>query len=282
MNSTRTNKGHAIVTGANGGMGKEICKSLLSAGYTLTMVCRPRKAKCPFYDYLLQQYGPQRVTKAEMDLASTESIRHAASQIVGNNKPVDILINNAGMMGWKPETTAEGYEIHSMVNCMGPMLFTRLLLPVFHKGTRIVNTVSVTIWIGKYRDSFPYSSGKFNRFKYYSDSKLILQLLSLRLAKEWEEKGITVNTSDPGIVNTPIIQLHNWLDPISDAIYRPLIRTPQKGAETTVFLALDQSVKGKTGALYKNCKPKKLKRIAHHPAISKAWDTFESLFAPII
>ena len=83
---------------------------------------------------------------------------------------------------------------------------------------------------------------------------------------------------DPGIVDTKIIQLHNnLLDRLCDLIYRPLIRSPKEGADTGIFLALDSSVEGKTGGLYKNRRQKKIKRFIRHKDADRVWRIMENM-----
>lgn len=271
-------KGRAIVTGANGGMGQIFCRSLLEAGYKVAMISRPQIPTSDFYKEMVRTYGEERVSLYRMDLSDISSIKGVVKQLIDEAEPIDILINNAGMMGWKPQVAKNGFEMHNMVNCFGPMFFTKSLYPLLHKGSRVINTVSVTVWIGKIRDSFPYPPKRFNRFERYSDSKLALQLLSLRLADEWKTDNIAVNTMDPGIVDTKIIQLHNnLLDRLCDMIYRPLIKTPEEGAETGLFLALDPSVEGKTGGLYKNRRQKKINRFTRHKDADKVWEILENM-----
>lgn len=266
----------AIVTGANGSMGMEICKALLDKGMHVIMTCKPGTLSDDFRDEMIGRYGEQ-VSFLLFDLASFDSIRKAAIEVISSGEPVDIIVNNAGMMGWTPQVAENGLEMHNMVNCYGPMLFTRLIAPAMHTGTRVVNTVSVAMWIGKISDEFPYPPRRFNRITRYSDSKLAFQLLSLRLAEEWQDKGITVNTSDPGIVDTPLIKLHSWVDKLTDIFFRPLIHTPRQGATTAIFLALDETVEGKSGRLYCNRKPKSLKNLSHHQAIPKLWNKLNDL-----
>ncbi|MDO4755579.1 MAG: SDR family NAD(P)-dependent oxidoreductase, partial [Parabacteroides sp.] len=96
-------------------------------------------------------------------------------------------------------------------------------------------------------------SGYFFRIPVYGNSKLALHLFTQELADRIQEKGITVNASDPGIVDTDMITMHAWFDPITDLVFRPLINTPAEGAATAVHLALSEEAKGKTGCCYVNC-----------------------------
>jgi len=278
MNSNNTPV--ALVTGANGGMGREITRALLRSGYRVVVSCRPGKRGLDFYNLLSQEFGSDRVDYLDMDLSCEISVRDAARRLLEKEFRLDVLVNNAGMLGWKPEVNKKGYEMHNMVNCLGPMLFTWLLKPILGRGSRIVNTVSVMIRVGRIPPHFPYPPEKFDRFKQYACSKLALTLLSLRLAQLWKEDGITVNMTDPGIVNTPIIRLHKWIDPLTDVFFRPVIRQAPRGAATAIFLSLDPSVEGKTATLFKDCRAVRLSsRVLDDPGGADLWSFFITLLS---
>lgn len=267
-----------MVTGANGGIGREICRQLLQSGCKVIMSCRPFGTGPEFYKSLVREYGVGRVTLLTMDFSSFDSVKQAAGFLLKTEKHIDILINNAGMLGWEPQVSAEGYEMHNMVNCLGPMLFTWLVKPLLSEGSRVINTVSLALRYGTIPVFFPYPGDTFNRFGCYSCSKLALTLISLRLAALWKEEGIYVNMADPGIVNTPIITLHKWVDPLTDVLFRPFIRQTPRGASTAVFLAKDPSVEGITGKLFKDNKSLQLPaRIINHPDAGRVWSFFITL-----
>lgn len=272
----------ALVTGANGGIGKVICKELLSSGYRVILSFRKSERAVAFYNSLLQEYGAERIGCLEMDLSSVTSITEAVCVLMEKEQRLDVLVNNAGMLGYNMQVSAEGYEMHNMVNCLGPMLFTRLVKPLMHRGSRVVTTVSLALYYGSIPENFPYPHARFNRFRQYACSKLALTLLCLRLAELWKEEGITVNMADPGIVDTPILKLHKWIDPVADAVFRPFTRTPEKGADTSIFLSSDLSLNGVTGGLYKNKKAGTLpEKITDHPYTDKVWCFLADLYSSV-
>ncbi|NLH23030.1 MAG: SDR family NAD(P)-dependent oxidoreductase [Bacteroidales bacterium] len=278
MNSNKLSV--ALVTGANGGMGREVSVALLRAGFRVIVSCRPGKRGLDFYNTLSQEFGSDRVDYLDMDLSNETSVRDAAYRLLEKESRLDVLVNNAGILGWKPEVNSQGYEMHNMVNCLGPMLFTWLLKPILGRGSRVVNTVSVMLRLGRIPPYFPYPPEKFNRFTQYACSKLALTLLSLRLAQLWKEDGITVNMTDPGIVNTPIIRLHKWIDPLTDVFFRPVIRQAPRGAATAIFLSLDPSVEGKTATLFKDCRAVRLSsRVLDDPGGADLWSFFITLLS---
>ena len=91
-----------------------------------------------------------------------------------------------------------------------------------------------------------------------------------------EERGITVNAADPGIVSTDIITMHQWFDPLTDIFFRPFIRTPMQGASTAVGLLLDKRLAGKTGTFNLNNHSKPLSdKYINHVQKRLLWDETE-------
>jgi len=86
--------------------------------------------------------------------------------------------------------------------------------------------------------------------------------------------------ADPGIVNTPIISLHKWIDPLTDVLFRPIIRQAPRGACTSIFLSLDPSVEGITATLFKDCRAVRLpSRVLDDPANDLLWSFFITLLS---
>ena len=269
----------AIITGADGGMGTEITRAVAKAGYRIIMACyHPKKAEV-VRERLSKETGNPDLEVIAIDLSSMQSVVAFASQILERNLPISLLMNNAGTMETGLHITVDGMERTVSVNYVGPYLLTRKLLPLMGRGTRIVNMVSCTYAIGKlhFPDFFFFGrKGKFWRIPVYSNTKLALLLFTLELAERVEERGITVNAADPGIVSTDIITMHQWFDPLTDIFFRPFIRTPMQGASTAVGLLLDKRLAGKTGTFNLNNHSKPLSnKYINHVQKRLLWDETE-------
>ena len=269
----------AIITGADGGMGTEITRAVAKAGYRIIMACyHPKKAEV-VRECLSKETGNPDLEVMAIDLSSMQSVVAFASQILERNLPISLLMNNAGTMETGLHITVDGMERTVSVNYVGPYLLTRKLLPLMGRGTRIVNMVSCTYAIGKlhFPDFFFFGrKGKFWRIPVYSNTKLALLLFTLELAERVEERGITVNAADPGIVSTDIITMHQWFDPLTDIFFRPFIRTPMQGASTAVGLLLDKRLAGKTGTFNLNNHSKPLSnKYINHVQKRLLWDETE-------
>ena len=177
-------------------------------------------------------------------------------------------------------TSTDGFEGTVAVNYIAPYLLTRRLIPLMHRGTRIVNMVSCTYAIGKIGPSFflKGKEGSFWRIPIYSNTKLALWLFTRKLSLLLKERGITVNASDPGVVSTNIIKMNMWFDPLTDIFFRPLIRTPRQGADTAIRLLLNSEYNDCSGGMYVSGKKRNLKeKYLYHPQMNKLWDDTEKI-----
>ena len=268
----------AVITGADGGMGSEITKAVALAGYHVIMVCytsfkgEERKSR------IVLDTGNDDIEVVQADLSSMESVVEAARKIKSKTPSVELLMNNAGTMCTHFTRTEDGFEHTVAVNYLAPYLLTRLLLPLMHEGSRIVNMISCTYAIGKIGPSF-FTKGReggFFRIPIYSNTKLALWLFTRELSERIKDKGITVNAADPGIVSTNIIRMDMWFDPLTDILFRPCIRTPRQGADTAIHLLLDEKYEGVTGGMFASCKQRKLSdKYLHHPHMKELWEQTE-------
>ena len=274
----------AIITGADGGMGTEITRAVARSGYRVIMACYdPQKAEAK-RQMLVQETSNPHLEVMGIDLASLPSVSSFAGTILKRGEPIDLLMNNAGTMETGLHITAEGLERTVSVNYVGHYLLTRKLLPLMHRGSRIVSMVSCTYAIGRldFPDFFQRGrKGGFWRIPIYSNTKLALTLFTIDLARRVRDRGIVVNAADPGIVSTDIITMHMWFDPLTDILFRPFIRTPRKGAATAVSLLLDEDAGRRTGTLNVSCHPKPLsEKYTRHPQMAELWERTEQIVRP--
>ena len=276
----------AIVTGADGDMGMEETRAVAKAGYHTIMACYcPAKAeeKC---HKLIEETGNKNIEVIGIDLANLQTVRHFADTIKERFGRVDLLMNNAGTLETGQHFTVDGLERTISVNYVGPYLLTRLLLPLMPEGSRIVNMASCVHPMG--RLNFPHffekgCKGCFMRIWPYSNSKLAITLFTFELAKRIKKLGITVNAVDPGIVNTGIIRMQMFFDPITDLVFRPLIRTPRQGADTAIYLLLDKEAEGQTGTFNRSRKIINIgKKYTSHRQMEELWKRTEQIVLPFL
>mgnify|MGYP001027887693 FL=1 len=232
-----------IVTGATGGIGRAITKALAARGCRVVLACRNTDKAERFINE--PDSGGMDCDILPVDLSSLSSVREAAVEAASRHYKINALINNAGTMPGRLTITDDGYEEATQTNFIATALFSRLLAPLISTGGSVVFTTSMTRHIVKLRtDWLDRAVSRHGRFTTYGRSKLMLTHFALDFADELKPRGIRVNCSDPGIVDSSIITMDNTIvNYLSDRLFRPLISTPAQGAEP-VMTALKSRLTG--------------------------------------
>ena len=189
-----------------------------------------------------------RVEVVRCDLASLASVREAAAAVRRDYPPLGLLVNNAGMVSTRHRTSVDGFELTFATNHLGPFLLTALLSDHLDKAARIIMVASRI----HYRGRLDLAAVTDARARYaataaYARSKLANVMHTFALARRMAGTGISVNCLHPGVVATNL--LPRWLRVIKPLFTR-VVFDAERGARTSVHLALDQSVAGATGRYF--------------------------------
>jgi NAD(P)-dependent dehydrogenase (short-subunit alcohol dehydrogenase family) len=228
----------AVITGTTHGIGTVTSLGLAAAGYTVVMLCRNVPAATALAQKLGQQVPGSEPQVVPCDLASLASVREAARQVRERYPRLERLINNAGIVSTRHRISVDGYELTFATNHLGPYLLTRLLLPALAPQARIINVSSQVHYRGQLDlDSIDNPRASYSSVAAYSRSKLANVVDTLALARRLGAAGITVNCLHPGVVATHL--LPGWLNLIRP-LFKRTILTPEQGARTSLYLALDE------------------------------------------
>ncbi len=217
-----------IVTGASGSMGAAAAEALARQGRSVVMACRnAQKAESVRADILSRVPGA-RLEIRPLELSSMASVRAFAAGFGPGE--VAALFNNAGVISRGYALTPEGLEHTFAVNYFGPYLLTELLLPALTEDARIVNMVSLTCrFVTLSPESLRPTEKDFSRLGTYARAKLALLYASLAFARR--HPFLKVNVADPGVVNSNMITMGKWFDPLADRLFRPFCRKPEDGVK---------------------------------------------------
>ena len=222
-------KSKIIVTGATGSIGLAAVKSLLSKDLPVIMACRNIKKADSQRDSLIKQFPHSEIDVLELDLNSLASIRAFVEEIKNQGFKVDKLLNNAGIICRDFTVNDDGFETTLAVNYLGPLYLSKLMIPLMDNDFNIVNTVSVTRGVSKIDEHFfDLDKKRFSQLGTYGKAKYALFLSSLTLSEKI--KNGSVNLTDPGVVDSNMISMHRWFDPLADVLFRPFCKSPEKGA----------------------------------------------------
>lgn len=175
-------------------------------------------------------------------------------------KRLDILINNAGVMAMPKSITKDGFEMQLGVNHLGHFLLTNLLLDILKTSapSRIVVLSSVAHKYGEINRDDLNSEKSYNKFKAYSQSKLANILFTQELAKRLKGTGVTINSVHPGVVKSDLGRylVHSYVKTLIDPFTYFFFKTCKSGAQTQLCVALDPELENVTGEYFADCKIK--------------------------
>ncbi len=215
-----------IVTGASGAMGAAAVRALAGQGHSVVMACRNLEKAAVVRDRILAEVPGARLDIRELDLASPASVYAFADKLDGGS--VAALFNNAGVISRGYALTPDGLEQTFAVNYFGPVLLTRLLLPRLDPDAGIVNMVSLTCRFVQITEKSLFPKEKdFSQLGTYARSKLAMIYFSQELARR--NPSLRINLADPGIVNSNMISMGRWFDPLADVLFRPFCKSPARG-----------------------------------------------------
>jgi NAD(P)-dependent dehydrogenase (short-subunit alcohol dehydrogenase family) len=238
----------AVITGATHGIGRVTSRELARAGKMLVMLCRDVTAASTVRFEIMRHAPRARIEVVHCDLASLASVREAAAAVRRDYPPLRLLVNNAGMVSTRHRTSVDGFELTFATNHLGPFLLTALLSDHLDKAARIVMVASRIHYRGRL-DLAAVTNGRarYGATAAYARSKLANVMHTFALARRMAGTGISVNCLHPGVVATNL--LPRWLRVIKPLL-TPVVFDAERGARTTVHLALDQSVAGVTGRYF--------------------------------
>lgn len=260
-----------VVTGANSGIGKVTAEALAQQGATVVMICRDRGRGEAAVQEIKKKSGNEKVALLLVDLSSQQEIRSVAREISSRYPRIDVLVNNAGGIHPTRTLTADGLETTFAVNHLAYFLLTNLLLPQL-KASAAARIVNVTSQAHRYGRIFFDDLGlekRFNPMMSYAQSKLANILFTYELARRLEGTRITANTLHPGGVRT---NFGKELTGIAGFVFKHLgflMRSPQKGAETVIWLAASPEVEGVTGKYFLDKKEIKSSQISYDAEIAR-------------
>jgi len=238
----------AVITGATHGIGRVTSRELARAGKTVVMLCRDVTAASAVRSEIMRHAPRARIGVVRCDLASLASVREAAAAVRRDYPPLGLLVNNAGMVSTRRRTSVDGFELTFATNHLGPFLLTALLSDHLDKAARIVMVASRIHYRGRLDlAAVTNARARYGATAAYARSKLANVMHTFALARRMAGTGISVNCLHPGVVDTNL--LPRWLRVIKPLFTR-VVFDAERGARTTVHLALHQSVAGVTGRYF--------------------------------
>jgi len=193
-----------VITGSNGGLGLEAARILGSRGAHVVLACRSME-RAAAAARTVPGHDRGRVEIRQVDVSDLDSVRRLAGGLLDEGRPVDVLINNAGVLGVPHAVTPEGVEMHFATNYLGHFLLTRLLLPLI--TDRVVVVSSREHRSGRLDlDDLGWQRRRYRAFRAYGDSKLADLLFMRELDRRFRAEGQALRAvaAHPGASATAI------------------------------------------------------------------------------
>jgi NAD(P)-dependent dehydrogenase (short-subunit alcohol dehydrogenase family) len=269
------------VTGANSGIGRAVAEALAARGAAVVLAARSEARTRPVVDAIRARQPGVPVEFALLDLADLASVRRAAAAFLETGRPLDVLINNAGVAGTRT-LSADGFDQTYATNHIGPFLLTNLLLPAIHRAPRgrIVN-VSSAAHLGVKAIDWSVlerrAEARPARFSDYAVTKLMNVLHAKELARRLEGTRVTTYALHPGAVASNI-----WRavpQPFRWVLLR-LLRSNEEGARTPLHCATAPELATATGRYYDECREVPCNPLAEDAALARElWQRTEAAIA---
>lgn len=270
----------AMITGGNSGLGLLSAKKLARIGAAVRIVARDAERGATAIEEITHEGGPEAALYVA-DLSSLGDVRRLAGEIREREPRLDVLVHNAGALLPKRRKSVEGHEMTFATMVLGPFLLTSELMPLL----RSTSGRSRVLWVasgGMYTqsldvDSLEMGSDGYSGTKAYARAKRA----QVVLAEEWAKRsrdGVAVHAMHPGWADTP--GLETGL-PGFRTLLGPILRSPDQGADTIVWLAAAEEPGDLTGKFWLDRAPRSTTKLVHSGATSeeraKLWDLCERL-----
>jgi NAD(P)-dependent dehydrogenase (short-subunit alcohol dehydrogenase family) len=270
-----------LITGATGGIGRAAAVALSSMGARVGITGRDRaRAECAAAT-IARESGNSAVDVFVADMSSQAEVRRLASEVLAAYPRLDVLLNNVGGFWAHRHATADGLEHTFALNHLAPFLLTSLLLERLKTSApaRVVTVSSGAQSMGSIDFDDLMGDRKYSGQRAYNQSKLANVMFTYELAKRLEGTGVTATVLHPGITSTDFgreDQARGWGPLI--AVMRRFMKSPDQGAETSVYLASSLGAEGLTGKYFANRTPKKTHRASYDAAITaRLWQVSAEL-----
>jgi len=230
-------------------------------GAEIIFIARSEEKGNKLKEQLLKDSGRE-ATMIIADLSSQDQVKKAAEKFLALNKPLDILLNNAGIMNRERNETVDGLEEVFSVNHLAYFTFTLMLAEKLKQtqNSRVINVASgAHQFVKNMNFEDLQSKDNYKPMQVYGQSKLANILFTKSLSTKLSDFGVTVNCLHPGFVSTGIGSNNNkTLWSFLMFLAKPFARKTDKGAETSIYLCSSSEVKNISGEYFVDCKTEKI------------------------
>jgi NAD(P)-dependent dehydrogenase (short-subunit alcohol dehydrogenase family) len=240
----------AVVTGATGGLGRVVSLGLAELGARVLLVGRDAEKLESLRKEIAGRQGDERAASFEADMASLESIRAAAGAITASETRLDVVVDNAGAISAERTTSGDGFEMSMALMAIGPFAFVSALLPLLRRSddARVIAVTSGGMYAQTLDvEDLDGNDIDYNGPRFYARAKRAQVSLVREWARRTEGGSVTFHAMHPGWARTHGLSASL---PGFDKLMGPLLRSPEEGADTIVWLATAPDAELGSGRLF--------------------------------
>jgi NAD(P)-dependent dehydrogenase (short-subunit alcohol dehydrogenase family) len=272
-----------LVTGATNGIGKVTALELAKMGYRVLLTSRDTIKGQKVLEEIQTQSGNHSLELFVGDLSSMADVRRISLEVSALHPKLDVLVNNAGGIFTERQNTVDGFEYTLAFNHLSYFLLTVSLLPILKaaENARIVSVSSgANLMAQMHWEDLEFKTG-YKDFLVYNQSKLMNVLFANGLARRLTGSGVTSNSLHPGIVRSGFGEQMSGFNKFLLNTFKLFSVTPERGAQTSLYLATSSEVEGVTGGYFDKKKQRRANPIAYDEAAQdRLWNWSEKLVSP--
>jgi dehydrogenase/reductase SDR family protein 12 len=247
---------HIVITGATAGLGYAAAMELARRGAHLTLVARDKVKGQGVLEEIRAASGNDKLRLELADLSLLDEVDKLVRRLRRRGAAIDVLVNNAGALFNTRQETAEGIEQSLALLLLGPCRLTEGLKPLLAKAgeARVINVVSGGMYTQKLDLSrlLEEKDERYSGSVAYARAKRALMVVTEAWAEAWADDGIVVNAMHPGWADTPGVKSAL---PVFHRLTKHVLRTPEEGADTIVWLASAREAGKANGKLFLDREP---------------------------
>ena len=270
-----------LITGATGGIGKATAVGLARLGAHVGITGRDRARTEKAASEIARASGNPGVDAFVADLSSQAEVRRLAAEVLAAYPRLDVLVNNVGGFWATRHVTADGLEHTFAVNHLAGFLLTNLLLDRLKASApaRVVTVSSGAHATGRIDFEDLLGERTYSGQKAYNQSKLADVMFTYELARRLEGTRVTATALHPGVVSTGFgAEDPSWIFKVLVPLVRPLMKSPQQGAATSIYLASSPEVEGISGRYFANRKARPSNKASYDNATTaRLWQVSADL-----
>ncbi len=255
-----------LITGGTGGIGKATAIGLARIGARVGITGRDLARAERSAAEIRAASGNTAVDAFAADMSSQAEVRRLAVAILDSYPRLHVLVNNVGGFWAHRRVTADGVERTFALNHLAPFLLTNLLLDRLKASApaRVVTVSSGAQGMGRIEFDDLQGARSYSGQRAYSQSKLANVMFTNELARRLEGTGVTATSLHPGVVRTNFgAEDQAWYFALISRVALLLLKTPEQGAQTSIYLASSPDMDGITGKFFANRTPKTPNKVAY-------------------